>query len=70
MRMDRFIRLVAVVSLVVAAWPSADARAAEAATCFNKPGSKCCYNCTTLEKSSCEGPDLCSLSPGAWMDEE
>jgi hypothetical protein len=69
MRLDRFIRLVAVVSLVVVAWPSADARAAQTATCYNVTGSKCCYNCTTLEKSACEGPDVCSLSPGMWDQE-
>jgi hypothetical protein len=70
MRMDRFIRLVAVASLVVVAWPSAGARAAETATCYNVANSKCCYDCTTLERRACEGPNLCSLSPGRYEDEQ
>jgi hypothetical protein len=68
MRLDRFIRLVAVASLVVAAWPSADARAADVSDCLNVPNSKCCYDCTTLGRRECEGPNLCSLSPGRYPE--
>ncbi len=70
MRLDRFIRLVAVVSLVVAAWPSADARATDLTDCLNVPNSKCCYDCTTLARRQCDdaGGNLCSLSPGRYSE--
>jgi len=69
MRFDRFIRLVAVVSLVVVAWPSADLRAEKTGNCLSSPNNACCYNCQSLVPGPCPpAAGQCSMSPFRWPD--